>query len=183
MDGPMATRAAATAVTDVLRWSWDFYRRHLLLVVGISLIPALQRFAFVAWGQDMPAGVDVVGELVTAAARLALLAVVYRLAVRADSALTGVDADQAWDRMKAFTRNRWPALAGHVLCLAAVYLVSAVLPGLALRTWVPAADRNLNQAVLLAVKNPTVIAFCMIWTVGVIRQMMLTPVADRTGAE
>src|ERR671914_1200309 len=97
---PERPGAVRTAL-EVPRWAVGFYRRHLLLVVGISAIPAAQRFIAQRWAAQLPAVAGVAGELVTGAARLALVAVVVRLAIL---------ADDAWRRVRRFARARWPSL-------------------------------------------------------------------------
>lgn len=49
---------------------------------------------------------------------------------------------------------------------------------------VPAAYQDVYMAALLGTKNPTVIAFYMIWVVGMVRQMLLTlaPAEHVTGS-
>jgi hypothetical protein len=91
------------------RWALDFIRRHLALVVGLSLIPAVERF-------------------------------------------TG----QIWERGPAL------GLAGEVATTAARLVLTALL-----------SAGPLYWAVLLAVKNLTVIPFTMIWLVAAVRQVLL----------
>jgi hypothetical protein len=174
---PERPGAVRTAL-EVPRWAVGFYRRHLLLVVGISAIPAAQRFIAQRWAAQLPAVAGVAGELVTGAARLALVAVVVRLAILADERLRRLPADDAWRRVRRFARARWPSLAVQGLLLATAVLVFDVVPERVVARWVPADAEATYWAVLLGVKNLTVIPLTMIWWVGTVRQMLLHAPAE-----
>jgi hypothetical protein len=49
-----------------------------------------------------------------------------------------------------------------------------VLPNMAIEHWIAEGIREWVTAVLVSVKNPTVIAFTFIWMAGVARQMILS---------
>lgn len=168
---PERPGAVRTALA-VPRWAVGFYVRHLPLVVGISAIPAAQRFVAQRWADELPAVAGAPGELVTGAARLALVAVVVRLAILADEDLRRLPADDGWRRIRRFARAGWPSLAVQVLLLAAAVLVFDVVPERVVTRWVPADAEAGYRAVLLAVKNLTVIPLTMIWWVGAVRQML-----------
>ncbi len=163
---------AVRTALQVPRWAVGFYLRHLLLVAGISAVPAAQRFIAQRWAAQLPAVAGVPGELLTGAARLALAAVVVRLAILADDRLRRLPADEAWLRVKCFARTRWPSLAVQGLLLAAAVLVFDVVPERVVVRWVPAGAEATYWAVLLAVKNLTVIPLTMIWWIGAVRQML-----------
>ena len=123
----------------VPRWAWRLYRRHWPVIVGLSLIPSVQRLVVVNWGLPQPAAAA--SEVLVAVVRLALLVVVWRLAAPFGR--------PRW----AFVRAHWPSLVlqGGLLLLAALVFDTG-LEGLG-----PADPTYL--AVLLFVKNPTIIAF------------------------
>ena len=64
--------------------------------------------------------------------------------------------------------RRWiiPAVLG------AAFVVFDTLPTAAITAWVPDPQAELVMAVLVAAKNPTVIAFTLIWMVAVVRAMV-----------
>lgn len=137
----------------VPRWAWRLYRRHWPVIAGLSLIPSIQRLVVVNWDKDIPAS-----ELLVALVRLVLLVTIWRLA-----GPTG--------RLRlTFVKEHWPSLViqGGLLTLAALIFdvglegVGHLLPENARRTYL---------AVLLFVKNPTIIAFTFVWLVGIVRQL------------
>jgi hypothetical protein len=163
-----------TAV-QVPRWACAFYLRHLPLVAGISLLPASERFVSQLWGTDLPAGVTTSLEVIAEGARLVLIAVVVRLAILADDRLRPLRAAHALARVKAFARARWPSLAVQCLLLAAAVVAFDLIPERVVAPRIPEHTQPLYWAVLLAAKNLTVIALTMIWLVGAVRQMLLSP--------
>src|SRR5262245_46886698 len=66
--------------TSVPRWAWRFYRQHLALIVGLSLVASLQRLIVVNWTEQIPHPIALASEAVVMAARLAILVAVWRLA-------------------------------------------------------------------------------------------------------
>jgi hypothetical protein len=172
----MATvlRANAGTAVQVPRWALAFYLRHWPVVAGICLVPATQRFVFALWGSHLPAGADTLLEVLAELARLLLLAVVVRLAILADDRLRPLRAGDAWPRVRAFTRRHWPSLLVQCLLLLAAVVAFDIIPERVVIRWVPEAAQPLYWAVLLAIKNLTIIAYTMIWLVGALRQMLLT---------
>jgi hypothetical protein len=57
--------------------------------------------------------------------------------------------------------------------LAATFAIFSLLPDIVIAPRIPDDAQAVYLAVLLAIKNPTIIAFTMIWQVGVIRQILL----------
>ena len=153
------------------RWALLFYAGHLAVVLGLSLVPAAQRFLTVGFGDGLPAALGSAGEVVTAAARV-LLAYVAIRSLAGEPGLSGLTAAERWDLLGAAVKRRRRAVAVQAAVLAAAFVVAGILPDLAVAAWVSADRQDLAQAVLLAVKNPTVIAFTLLWTVGVARTLI-----------
>ena len=163
-------RYVHTAVA-VPRWALGFYGRHAAWVVGISLIPSLQRF--VAVSGRAPALGGAPGEVITAAARLLLVALVVRTSVTRDPEVARLSDEERRQRTSAFLRRNWPSLLVQLVLLGAAGLLFDVVPEQFVAPSISAAARPTYTAVLLAVKNPTVIAFTMIWLVGAYRQTVV----------
>lgn len=145
---------------EVPRWAWRFYRRHLALVVGLSLLPSVQRLVVVNWEEQIPSVAATLSEVVVMAVRIVLVVVVWRLAVgRPD-----------WARGKAFVDTHWRSLIVQGGLLTLAFLVFDVVAEKVVGGLLPESARQTYLAVLLFVKNPTVIAFTFIWIVGMIRQ-------------
>jgi hypothetical protein len=163
----------AQMAASVPRWALAFYRRHLALVVGISLIPAAQRVVGQLWGEQLPPSVNGALEMVTAIARVALLVMLVRLAIMAEDRLRRVDWRESLRRVQAFVRIHWRSLLVQVVLLLTATAIFDAVPDRVIAPRVPADAQPAYWAVLLAVKNPTIIAFTMIWQVGIVRQMLL----------
>ncbi|MFB4315507.1 hypothetical protein [Actinomadura sp. 21ATH] len=140
-----------------------FYRRHLVLIAGISLVPGAQRFVSVL--TDPPGPFPVLLEVVTVLARVLLIGLIVRLAFwREGTVDTG--------RPGLFLRERWPSLALQAAVLAALVAFFNRVQGL---------GENLHTAVVLLVMNPTVIAFTFVWTVLAARQIVAYVPAEPAG--
>lgn len=145
---------------EVPRWAWRFYRRHLALVVGLSLLPSVQRLVVVNWEERIPSLAAAVSEVVVTAVRIVLVVAVWRLAVgRPDCA-----------RGKAFVDTHWRSLIVQGGLLTLAFLVFDTVAEKVVGGLLPESAQQTYLAVLLFVKNPTVIAFTLIWVVGMIRQ-------------
>lgn len=166
-------RFSIRTAVEVLRWAFAFYLGHFFLIAGISLVPAVERFVFVMWGSGFPAVVNVVLEVFVLGVRLLLLAVIIRLAIYGDDELRRLGHEERWERMKAFFLDRPSSLVVQALLIAAAVFVFDVIPERVVTLWIPDDAETLYTAILLAVKNPTVIAFTFVWMVGIVRQMML----------
>ncbi|GAA4181057.1 hypothetical protein GCM10022252_04820 [Streptosporangium oxazolinicum] len=159
---------------DAARWGVRFYVRHFWIVLGLSLVPTVQRFVAVRWGQDLPAVVNIAAEILTGAGRVLLLYVILRLAIVNDPELRPLDRDARWERLGSFAKRRRYDVVVQFLVLGAAFFVLDVLPNLAIEHWVAEDRRELVASLLVSAKNPTVIAFTIVWMVGVARQMILS---------
>ncbi|MBM6403562.1 hypothetical protein JQN72_04800 [Phycicoccus sp. CSK15P-2] len=159
--------ASLRLALEPLHWSAAFYRRHWPLVAGLSVLVSAERAADQLTGLPQPAA-----EIATTLVRLALVAYVV---------VHGVSRDPTWRAASQRPRpsalglyRRHPGLVPwHLALLATGLVVFDVVPDLLVRTMVAPGDQALAWAVLLAVKNPTVIAFSLLWTVALVRQPLL----------
>jgi hypothetical protein len=147
---------------DVPRWAWRFYLRHLPLIVGLSLVASLQRLVAVNWG--IPDPLALVSEVVVMATRLLLLVLIWRLAMR--------DTPWRWDNLPVFARAHWRSLVIQGLLISVAFLVFDVFAESVVGGLLPHDAQATYLAVLLFVKNPTVIALTFVWWVGLARQML-----------
>ncbi|MBB5955204.1 hypothetical protein FHS29_001774 [Saccharothrix tamanrassetensis] len=145
---------------EVPRWAWRFYLRHLPVIVGLSLIPSVQRLVTVNWG--IPDGLALASEVVVMAARVALVAVIAWLALRGERL--------SWRNFTGFASAHWPSLVFQGVLLSVAFLLFDVVLETVVGGLLPAASRQTYLAVLLFVKNPTVIAFTFVWWVGLVRR-------------
>ncbi|MCS7481097.1 hypothetical protein ACFFQW_06115 [Umezawaea endophytica] len=125
-----------------------------MLVVGLSLVGSVQRLVVV--GRDVPVLLAVGSEVVVLAARVLLVVLVWRLAFRGVS--------WGWGNVGRFVRTRWRALVLQVGLLSVAFLVFDV--------GAEALVGRDGLALLLFLKNPTVIALTVIWWVGLLRQIL-----------
>lgn len=140
---------------DAARWALRFYRDHFWLVFGLSMVPTVQRFWVIEFGPPTP--VAVASEIVVALVRVALVVAVVRL-----MATPGM-----WHRLKAGITARRTAFLLQWLILALAFVVFDVIPMLLIGAFVPEDSRSVVNATLVAVKNPTVIAFTVLWLSGI----------------
>lgn len=172
----MTTTSLGTSARTALqppRWALGFYLRHLPLILGISLIPSAQRAAAQLWGANWPTALTVTLEILTESTRLVLLVVIYRLAISGNQRLRGLGADEMMARVAAFAQRRWPSLLIQGGLLAAAVVIFDVIPEQLIAPRVPARAQPTYWAVLLGVKNVTVIAFTFVWMIAALRQMLL----------
>ncbi|MEU4408422.1 hypothetical protein AB0F88_28210 [Streptosporangium sp. NPDC023963] len=108
------------------------------------------------------------------ARRILLLYVIVRLAIVDDPELGPLGRDARRRRLRAFAERGKSGLVVQFLVLGAAFFVLDVLPGLAIENWVAEDRRELVSSILVSAKNPTVIAFTLVWMVGVARQMILS---------
>jgi hypothetical protein len=155
---------------EVPRWALGFYLRHFAVVAGISLVPSAQRF--VAQLTVLPEPVGIALEVLTMGARLLLVGVIVWLAFAKDTTISGLNSAERWMRCKAFHRTQWPSLVIQLGLIGVAVLVFDVLPDQFIAPLVPEDSRRIYWAVLLGVKNPTIIAFTLVWIVGIFRQAM-----------
>ncbi|MCE6999292.1 hypothetical protein LZG04_31460 [Saccharothrix sp. S26] len=151
---------------EVPRWAARFYRRHWAVVVGLSLIASVQRLLVVNRGDHVPGAVAFASEVVVLAARVLLVAVIWRSATRGER-LT-------WAGARSFAARHWRSLLWQGVLLTAAFLVFDVVAEQVVGGLLPESARQTYLAVLLFVKNPTVIAFTLVWWVGLIRQVAVS---------
>lgn len=145
---------------EVPVWVWRFYLRNLPLVVGLSLVPSVQRLVAVnGW---MPEGIALASEVVVALTRLVLVVAVAWIAFR------GVRV--RWAAFRGFAAAHWPSLVWQGVLLTAAFLLFDVVLENVVGGLLPDHVRQGYLAVLLFVKNPTVIALTFIWWVGLVRR-------------
>lgn len=149
---------------EVPVWSWRFYLRHLPVIVGLSLVASVQRLVVVNWGAHLPSPLAVASEVLVMAARVLLLVVIWRLAMR--------DTPWRWHNVSAFARDHWPSLVYQGLFLSVAFLVFDVVTENVVAGLLPENSRPAYLGVLLFVKNPTVIALTFVWWVGLARQLL-----------
>jgi hypothetical protein len=152
----------------VVRWSFAFYLRHLGPIVGVSLVASAQRVLYVLWADRLAGAVNLALEAVTWAARILLFVLIVRLVFRTGSG-------SGWRGVRAFLRDRWPSLLVQALLLAVLTVVFEIVPDQIIARLVPPTVTSAYWAILLAVKNPTIIAFTMVWYVVAARQMTRYP--------
>jgi hypothetical protein len=163
---PLATHA--WTALEVPRWALAFFLRHFAVVAGISLVPSAQRF--VAQLTVLPEPVGIALEVLTIGARLLLLGVIVWLALAKDSTISGLNSAEKWTRYKAFHRTHWPSVVIQLGLIGVAALVFDILPDQFIAPLVPEDSQRIYWAVLLGVKNPTIIAFTFVWIVGTFRQ-------------
>ncbi|WP_308258312.1 hypothetical protein [Saccharothrix obliqua] len=145
---------------EVPRWTWRFYLRHLPLIVGLSLVPSVQRLVAVNWG--IPGGWAAASEIVVMAVRVGLVLAVGWLALRGGRA--------TWGRFTAFATAHWRSLVWQGVLLSVAFLVFDVVAESVVGGLLPEEARQGYKAVLLFVKNPTIIALTLVWWVGLVRR-------------
>lgn len=157
----------------VVRWALGFYRRRLAVLGGLSLIVSAERAVVQLWDGTIPAAAGVALEVAVTAVRIAVLALIVRWAILAEPSLADVDARAAWRRVTVFARRHWRTVVVHVVLLAAAFVAFDLVPDLLIAPRVADGAQATYRAILLAIKNPTVILFTLIWEVGIVRQMLL----------
>ncbi|MEU8301576.1 hypothetical protein AB0C04_30335 [Micromonospora sp. NPDC048909] len=153
-----------------LHWAAVFYARHLVLVLGLSLVPTVQRFLVVRY--DVATPVAVTTEALVVLVRLLLLLLIIRLLLT-ELAASGIDRHRAWARLTAGIDARRVAFWLQWVVLAVAFVVFDVIPNVVIAAAVPEAGRETVTAVVVAVKNPTVIAFTFLWMVGIARTLIV----------
>lgn len=150
-----------------------FYLRRLPVVLGLAIIPTIQRFVLVYWGHELSNVSIIASEVVTWAARIALVSLSAWWIIGREPRLRPLGWDPRLTRMARYLGSR--PLAGLALLsvLVVAVLVFDKLPQLLLDGLVAADERSWADAVLIAVKNPIVITGNFIWLLGCARLMML----------
>lgn len=147
--------------SHIPRWAWRLYRKHWRVIVGLSLIPSVQRLVVVNWEDRIPQAAALASEGVVMLVRLALLVTVWRLAAP--------HGRLSW----AVTKSNWRGLAiqaGLLLLATLIFKFGLEVPG----GWLPDDADQTYLAVLLFLKNPTIIAFTIVWSVGIVKHLLET---------
>jgi hypothetical protein len=76
----------------------------------------------------------------------------------------------SFNNFTAFAARHWPSLVWQGVFLSVAFLVFDLGAEQGIGGLLPEAARQAYLAVLLFVKNPTVIAFTIVWWIGLIRQ-------------
>ncbi|RDI34895.1 hypothetical protein [Lentzea flaviverrucosa] len=147
---------------EVPRWTWWCYTRHLGLVVGLSSIASVQRLVTVNWTQDIDPVVATASEVVVLAARIALVVLVWRIAMAGRTF--------SWSTGREFARRHWRSLVWQAVFLGVAFAVFEVFAEHVVSALLPASARQTYLAVLLFLKNPTIIALTFLWWIGIVRQ-------------
>ncbi|TDV34887.1 hypothetical protein [Actinophytocola oryzae] len=151
---------------SVPAWAWRFYRRHWPMIVGLSLVGSVQRLIVVNWTDDIPDAVALASEVVVMAARLLLLVAIWRLATP--------KGRPSLRHGRIFVAGHWLSLLLQCgLIMLASLVFDTGLEGLG--ALLPESTRQTYLAVLLFLKNPTIIAFTFVWLVGLARQLVVRP--------
>jgi hypothetical protein len=163
----------AGLAAEVLREAWRQYRDHLVPIVGLSLIGSVER-AFVQFaGAGLPGWAAVALEVVVEGGRVLLVVLLVRWVLVADRRLRGVRLGAGARRVARYARRHWRALVLQLVGFAGAFLVLDTIPDLAIAPLVPTTAQPVYRAVLLAVKNPTVIAFTLVWELALLHQALV----------
>ncbi len=171
---PRPTRLAA----EVLRDAWRCYRRHLVPIVGLSLVGAVERPVLQYYGDVLPGWAVLLLEGVVWGSRVLLLVLVFRWSIASDHRLREVGIGEAARRVGRYVRRYPRALLLQLGGLVAAVAVLDLLPDLLIAPQVPPAYQALYWSVLLAVKNPTVIAFAVVWQLALLKQALVRGAAE-----
>lgn len=144
-------------------WGFRFYRDHFWLVLGLSLIPTVQRFLVVEYKPSL--WISISTEVLVTFVRLALVVVIVR------GLLAEVGRHDAWARLRRGITARRTAFLLQWVILAIAFVIFDVVPNLLISS-------PFVTAVLVAVKNPTVIAFTLLWMAGIAYGLMGYPQAN-----
>jgi hypothetical protein len=155
-------RSELRLALEVPVWTWRFYLRHLPVIVGLSLVASTQRLVVVNWG--LPGALAVTSEIVVMGARLLLIVVIWRLAMR--------DTSWRWENLSTFAQRHWRSLVCQGALISVAFLIFDVVAESVVASLLPHEARSAYLGVLLFVKNPTVIALTFVWWVGLARQML-----------
>jgi hypothetical protein len=170
---PSPDRSPLATAAEVPRWAWSFYCRHWVWIVGLSLVPAAQRVVSQLWGDRLPDFAGLVLEALTMLVRILLFALIFRIAILRDPALAA-QGESRWRRATRFARDQWPSLVLQFGMFMGVAIIFKVVPDILIAPRIPSDWSRIYWAAVLAMKNPTIIAFTMVWIVGALRQMWMS---------
>lgn len=153
------------------RWAVLFYSRNLAWVLALMLLPATERFL----GQltERTAGAGVLAEVLTAAARVLLVVLAVERGIRRDPEVGPLSRSVVSQRLDRFLRANARPLIVQAVALSLAFLLLNVLPEQVVPRLVDVGP--MYWAVLLAVKNLTVIPLTLLWWVGLARHAVRIP--------
>lgn len=175
--------ALGSTAADLLLWSWRLYAAPAIL--GLGLIAALGRVFQLGPARMWPKAAYVALEVAVEAVRLLIMAVVIGLGDLAAGFRRTTAFFMAGDLGAALTRlgvgwmHHWPqalAAIGAFVIVAVILnvIVFAIAPLVPLRRLADAAgvpaydDAGSKTAVVLFIKNLTIIPFTMVWLWGLL---------------
>jgi hypothetical protein len=174
---------AAGLAREVLTEAWRTYTSRLLPIVGLSLVGSAQRALVQFVGDDLSSLGAFALEGLTWGSRAVLIVLLWRWIIGADARLRGIGPGEGVRRVGRYVRRDWPALAVQLAGFAAAVLVLDAIPDLLIAPLVPPAAGPSYWAVLLAVKNPTVIAFTFVWVLALLHQSLVRGARRRPDGE
>lgn len=157
------------------RWAVRFYCRHLPWVLVLMAIPAGERFL----GQltERATVTGVLAEVLTAAARVLLVLIAVQVGIRSDDAVGPLSRAVVGQRLDQFFKTQWRPLILQAVALSVAFLLLNVIPEYLVPALVDVGP--MYWAVLLAVKNLTVIPLTLLWWVGLARHAVRLPDVER----
>jgi hypothetical protein len=177
--GPAPEAGTVALVADVYREAWRCYRSHLGPVIGLALVGSIQRAALQWWGDGWSGATVGLLELTVMASRIGIVVLAFRWLISADQSLRGIGFREGLRRVGRYLRRHWRAAIGLVVSLMAVGVVTDLIPDVVIGRRIPEDTRATYFAILLAVKNPTVIAYTMLWDVALLHQALRLGGPDR----
>ncbi|GGC23003.1 hypothetical protein GCM10011386_13600 [Parapedobacter defluvii] len=165
------------AAVDVPRWAFRFYLHHFLWIAGLSVIPSIERFIVLFFSPDWSNTTVILLEVLVESLRFLVLWFIIKLSILRDERLRKISGQEQWVRIKSFVKHRWLSLVFQLIFMIIATLVFDVFLEKVVGSQISEQVRDQYLGVLLAIKNPTVIAWFLIWLVGIPRQMMLYPPA------
>lgn len=159
--GPHYTRSRETLV-----WSSRFALAHLPLMLGLGAVAGVERVLTQLWEPPMLPGVLL--EALVWSSRALLVVLAIRSGVVAD---VRFQRDLVGSRVDRFLTEHWPSWIINGVLLMLVFALFS-LPEL----WVqgqPESEQAVLLAVVLALKNLSIIPLTLLWMVGIARQAVL----------
>lgn len=164
------TRPSWRQALDTLGEAIRFFGRNYPVVFGFGVLASIQRAGSVLFGDQLPAAANLAGEVFTLGVRAAFVAWLgWRLLAREPEGSSFPESARRIGRglVASWRVQLWHA--GYLLALTLIFnnLLEGVGPLL-----VPASAQDLFWAALLAIKNVTIIPFCMIWLIMILRRAL-----------
>ncbi|NGF58318.1 hypothetical protein G5B00_17600, partial [Parapedobacter sp. SGR-10] len=160
------------AAIEVPHWAFHFYLKHFKIIAGLSLIPAVERFILLFFEPDLSTTTLILLEIFTEGTRLLLLWLIIKFAISQDRKLREVKKKERWRRVKSFVKYRWVNLIFQIILMFIATLIFDFFLEQVIGNLIPDYFQNKYIAILLAIKNPTVIAWFFVWLIGIPKQMM-----------